>query len=92
MFLTALIIGGLLATAALILYIDHLNAETLRGGIKDALPETLYAEVERILENTEKEYSGITFKIKACRKDGTKTDVEVRCKSSELKLKEKIYV
>ncbi|MCM1501312.1 MAG: hypothetical protein NC115_01435 [Bacteroidales bacterium] len=83
MFLTALLIGSLLVAAAIILYVDYLSESTLRAEIKGELPETSFVEVSDIKKEYGKEY-GTTYKLKAHQKDGSKKDVEIRCKNGSV--------
>lgn len=83
MFLTALLIGSLIVAAAIILYVDYLSESTLRSEIRGELPETAFVEVADIKKEYDKEY-GTTYKLKAHQKDGSKKDVEIRCKSGSV--------
>lgn len=83
MFLTALLIGGLIAAAAIVLYVDYLSESTLRSEIKGQLPDTTLVEVEDIKEQYDTVY-GITYKLKAHQKDGTKKDIKIRCKKGSV--------
>lgn len=91
MFLTALLIGSLIVAAAIVLFVDYLNESTLRSEVKGELPNTTLVEVEDIKKQYDIEY-GTTYKLKAHQKDGTKKNVEIRCKSGCVSKYSRIHI